>query len=188
MFSTRTRRVQTIPRAAKPEKRHNEVMSSTFSLQLSHVLRTVLNAANLSTVLGLLLAVAGRSHLRGGGNGLVLAEHYRLPLPQRGAFTVGNVVLFPGGTLDELQQRYPEVLTHEAAHAWQYAACLGLPFLPLYALASGWSWLRTGDPASANVFERAANLTRGGYVEHPRTNAGFAQAAAALGLRRTNRG
>lgn len=183
MFSTRTRRVQTIPRVPEPAKRHNEAMSSTFSRQLSHVLRAVLNAINLSTALGLLLAAAGRSRLRGGGSGLVLAEHYRLPLPQRGAFTVGNVVLFPRGTLDELRQHYPEVLTHEAAHAWQYAACLGLPFLPLYTLASGWSWLRTGDAASANFFERAAGLGRGGYVERPRNNAGLTRAAAAIGLR-----
>jgi hypothetical protein len=161
-------------------------MSSRDGLRLSHVARVVLNAANLSTVLGLLLALAGRSTLRGGGNGLVLAEHYRLGIPRRGAFTVGNVVLFPGGTLDELQQHYPEVLTHEAAHAWQYAACVGLPFFPLYAIASGWSWLRTGDAASANFFERAANLARGGYVEHPRTNAGFARVAGAMGLRHTN--
>ncbi len=158
-------------------------MLSASGRRWSQVVRAVLNAANLTTVVGLMIAVAGRSRLRGGGSGLVLAEHYRLGIPRRGAFTIGNVVLFPAGTLDELQQRYPEVLTHEAAHAWQYAVCLGLPFFPLYAIASGWSWLRTGDAASANFFERAAGLSRGGYVEQPRNNAGLTRAAAAIGLR-----
>ena len=39
--------------------------------------------------------------------------------------------------------------------------------LVLYALASAWSWLRTGDPASRNVFERHAGLKEGGYIEKP---------------------
>lgn len=184
MFSTRTRRVQTIPSAQLPVERHNCAMPSTSGRQWGHLMRATLNAANLTTVVGLALAVAGRSRLRRGGNGLLLAEQYRLGIPRRGAFTIGNVVLLPGGSLDDLQQHYPDVLEHEAAHAWQYAACLGLPFFPLYAIASGWSWLRTGDAASANFFERAAGLTRGGYVEQPRNNAGLLRAAAALGLGR----
>ena len=73
----------------------------------------------------------------------------------------------------DLERRQPGTLDHESAHAWQYFACLGLPFLPLYALASGWSWLRTADAASRNPFERGAGLARGGYRERPATNAGF---------------
>ncbi len=135
--------------------------------------RAVLNVLNLTTVFGLLIAVIGRSRLRKGGSGLIIAEHYRLALPRRGAFTIGNVILVPRGTMTRLVQHHPDVLAHEAAHAWQYAACLGLPFLPLYAVASAWSWLRTGDPASANFFERSAGLARGGYIERPTTNAGL---------------
>jgi hypothetical protein len=37
----------------------------------------------------------------------------------------------------------------------------------LYVLASAWSLLRTGDPASRNIFERLAGLADGGYTEHP---------------------
>jgi hypothetical protein len=37
----------------------------------------------------------------------------------------------------------------------------------LYLAAAGWSWLRTGDFASRNVFERRAGLADGGYRERP---------------------
>jgi hypothetical protein len=59
----------------------------------------------------------------------------------------------------------PALLGHEEKHSSQYAWCLGLPFLPLYFLAAGWSQLRTGNPASANFFERQAGLAAGGYVD-----------------------
>jgi len=39
--------------------------------------------------------------------------------------------------------------------------------LPLYGLASCWSLVLTGDPASRNVFERRAGLEDGSYVERP---------------------
>jgi len=58
-------------------------------------------------------------------------------------------------------------MEHEDAHAWQYAYCLGLPFIPLYFMALAWSVLRTGDRASANHFERQADLAKGGYPTHP---------------------
>jgi hypothetical protein len=35
--------------------------------------------------------------------------------------------------------------------------------LPLYGIASAWSWLRTRDYFSRNVFERLAGLDDGGY-------------------------
>ena len=54
---------------------------------------------NLSSVLGLGLALAGRAQLSRGPQALLLAEHYRLPLPKAGAFTIGNVVLVPKRTL-----------------------------------------------------------------------------------------
>ena len=82
----------------------------------------------------------------------------------------------------DLELRHPGTMAHEAAHAWQYFAFLGLPFLPLYALASAWSWLRTGDPASRNPFERGAGLVRGGYSERPVTNLGFKRIGRVVGL------
>lgn len=148
----------------------------------AHWVRAVGNAVNLSTVVGLGLCWAGRAKLHRGPNAILYAEGYRLPVPKASAFTVGNVVLFPGGTAAELESRQPGTLAHEAAHTWQYFGCIGLPFLPLYAVASGWSWLRTGDPASGNWFERGAGLVRGGYVEHPADNAGFRRMGRAVGL------
>ncbi len=154
------------------------------SLSAAHRVRAIGNALNLSTVLGLGLGLAGGARLRRGPDALVLAEGYRLPLPKASAFTVGNVVLVPGGTAEEIELRQPGTIAHEAAHTWQYFGLLGLPFLPLYAVASGWSWLRTGDPASANWFERSAGLVRGGYKEHPVDNAGLRRIGRAVGITR----
>lgn len=147
-----------------------------------HWVRALGNALNLSTALGLLVALAGRSSFRVGPEALVVAEGYRLPLPKAGAFTVGNVVVVPHGLLAGVEARQPGTMAHEARHSWQYFWCLGLPFLPLYAAASGWSWLRRGDPASGNWFERDAGLHRGGYPDHPVSNAGFARIGRALRL------
>ena len=149
-----------------------------------HRVRAVGNAINLSTPLGLLVAVAGRARLRRGPEALLVAEDYRLPLPRAGAFTVGNVVVVPQGRLADIERQQPGTLAHEARHSWQYFWCLGLPFLPLYAVASAWSWLRTGDPWSGNLFERDAGLGRGGYVENAATNQGWRRIGRALGLTR----
>lgn len=128
-------------------------------------LRAGLNWLNLSTLSGLALARCTGCRIEPGQQGLIYALNYRPRLPVAGAFTVGNVIFF--------RKRYsqpdehPCLLAHEAVHATQYALCLGLPFIPLYFLAAGYSWLRTGDPASRNVFERRADLQAGGYTEHP---------------------
>ncbi len=148
-----------------------------------HWIRAAGNALNLSTPLGLLIATSGRATLRWGPDALVVAEGYRLPLPKAGAFTVGNVVVVPHGPLAGVELQHPGTLAHEARHSWQYFWCLGLPFLPLYALASGWSWLRTGDPWSRNGFERDAGLVRGGYVEHAAANQGLRRIGRVLRLR-----
>lgn len=128
-------------------------------------LRSVANWVNLSTPGGLLVARAARCRVVTGDRGLYLALGYRPRLPVAGAFTVGNVVLFRPRFDDPA--RFPELLAHEERHSTQYAICLGLPFLVLYAAAAGYSWWRTGDPASRNVFERGAGLAAGGYIERP---------------------
>ncbi len=123
--------------------------------------RRVANLANLSTPAGLLVGAAGRARFRRGPRGLVLGSGYRLRLPPAAAFTLGNVVLTrrePGW----LEAR-PRLLAHEERHADQYAVCLGIPMLPLYLLASVWSWLRGGDCAVHNPFEKLAGLADGGY-------------------------
>lgn len=127
-------------------------------------IRAIVNAVNGSTAAGLLVAVAGRARLRRGPRGLILAQGYRLPLPPAPAFTVGNVIV-ARYDWDLLNEYRPQLLVHEEKHTTQYAVCGGLFYLPLYLVASAWSWLRTGDVASRNVFERGAGLLDGGYHE-----------------------
>jgi hypothetical protein len=122
--------------------------------------RQIVNVLNLSTLLGLGLARASGATLGRGPDGLVLATRPRRRLLRASAFTVGNVVLVAVDSPGE------ELLRHEARHATQWACCVVL-FLPLYWLASGWSYLRCGDHWSRNVFEQRAGLADGGYVENP---------------------
>ena len=128
-------------------------------------MRQVANVVNLSTPLGLALALAGRGTLRRGPDGLLLAHAVRLPA-RAPAFTVGNVVLL---RLDDAAlARRPRLLVHEARHATQYACCVGPLMLPLYGLAAAWSWLRCRDPSSYNIFEVRAGLEDGGYANRRR--------------------
>lgn len=123
--------------------------------------RQVLNAVNGSTLLGLALGAASRCTFRHGPDGLLLATRSRLPLRGAAALTVGDVILTPRDAAF-LRER-PRLLAHEGRHSWQYAACLGLPLLPLYGLAAAWSYLRGGDVGVHNPFERWAGLEDGGY-------------------------
>lgn len=119
------------------------------------------NAMNLSTPLGLAIAKAGGATIEDGPRGLMLAGGYTWPIPPAKAFTVGNVVVTKESA-DWLRAR-PKLLGHEEKHTWQYFLCLGLPMLPLYFLAAGWSYVRGGDPAVHNAFEVHAGLEAGGY-------------------------
>jgi hypothetical protein len=134
-------------------------------------LRQLANVLNFATLLGLLLARLAATETVGGPRGLVIATGYRWRLPFAQAFTVGNVVLFRAGPEEALASTV--LLGHEERHCSQYA-CLGLPFLPLYFIAAGWSRLRTGNPGSANVFERLAGLEAGGYVDTDKRGTGNA--------------
>ena len=129
-------------------------------------LKWAANWLNGSTALGFAIARVGRARISPGPRGLYLADGYRLGFPIAGAFTVGNVVLSTGDWA-QLQLGQPRLIEHEERHSWQYVVCGGLPFLPLYAGALAWSWLRTGDFSSRNVFERNAGLAIGGYHERP---------------------
>lgn len=135
-------------------------------------LRQMANVLNATTLLGLVLAKCARTAIQQGPRGLLVASGYRWPLPFARAFTVGNVVLFRAGPSEALAN--PALLGHEERHSTQYAWCLGLPFLPLYFVAAGWSQLRTGNPASGNVFERLAGLEAGGYVDIDKRGTGKA--------------
>lgn len=139
--------------------------------------RHILNWINLSTPLGLAVARAGGADVRRGPDLLYLADHYRWAFPTGSAFTVGDVII-SRHDLRELVGRRPHLIEHEAAHSKQWMACLGLPFLPLYAVSMGWSWLRTGDRAARSFFERQADLAKGGYQDVPVRPIGPAVGAA----------
>ena len=125
------------------------------------LLRAVLNVANLSTPLGVLVAVLLGGRVQRGPYALLLAHGGGLRRLPRPAVTLGSVVLLRHPTV--LAGR-PRLLRHEARHVTQYACCLGLPMLVLYGLAAAWSYVRSGDPASRNLFETRAGLADGGYA------------------------
>lgn len=129
-------------------------------------LRAVGNLVNLSTLFGLLIAAIGRVRLRRGPGGLLLGEGYRFRFPVASAFTVGNVIITDATWAQRLQEN-PTLLRHEERHTWQYLCCIGFPFYVLYGIFTGWSWLRTGDRAARNWFERLADLADGGYTDYP---------------------
>jgi hypothetical protein len=126
-------------------------------------LKLVGNVVNLSTLAGVLVGLIGRARFSRGPRGLIFATRYKLGFPIANAFTMGNTVLTKNDRA-WLDSR-PALVKHEERHSWQYLCLVGLPLLPLYVVAAGWSWLRTGDVASRNPFERLAGLVDGGYVE-----------------------
>lgn len=132
-------------------------------MDLSRRLRNLANVVNLSTPLGLVLGRLGGGAFQRHGS-LLVAEKVRLPLLNASAVTVGDVVLVLGRTLPEAEHGIPRLMEHEEEHAWQWAYCLGLPFIGFYVVAMAWSTLRHGDRATGNVFERQAGLASGGYV------------------------
>ncbi|MCU0264345.1 MAG: hypothetical protein MUF09_11885 [Candidatus Nanopelagicales bacterium] len=137
----------------------------------AHRVRAIVNWVNLSTPSGLVLARVAAGRPRRARNGMWLVHGYRLPIPPAPAFTVGSVVLLraglPGAGRDPVGAVPRQLLDHEERHVTQYAWCGGV-LMPIgYVAAAGWSWLRTGDFASRNVFERRAGLADGGYRERP---------------------
>jgi len=130
--------------------------------------RRVANLVNLSTPLGLALAVTGRATLARGPHGTIIAYGYRskVPAPRAPAVTVGDVVLL---RLDaDALARRPHLLDHETRHCTQWAWFLGvIGFIPAYLIGSVWSWWRVRDFAVANPFEVHAGLVAGGYRSAP---------------------
>ncbi len=144
-------------------------------------LRLVVNLLNLSTLLGLLVALVGGARLSRGPRGLLLATSYRLAFPRNPAMTVGNVIISKYDAADLVARQ--RLLNHEERHSWQWMLCLGLPMLPLYLLASAYSWVRGGDVGVHNIFERAAGLADGGYPTLSRRERDRQRERAATGSR-----
>ena len=94
----------------------------------------------------------------------MVATDYRLGFPIARAFTVGSVII------TRHDRRWLTIVRNcsrtRSATPGSTSPASGLPFLPLYAAAMGWSKLRTGDRASGNIFERRAGLEAGGYLPH----------------------
>jgi hypothetical protein len=131
---------------------------------MRHRVKAAVNYVNLSTPLGLLIAVIGARRVGRGPRGLLIARGYRLPIPPAPAFTVGNVILLRLD--DDGLARRPTLLAHEERHTAQYAWSLGPVMILLYVLASGVSWALSGCPACYNPYERLAGLGDGGYDRH----------------------
>jgi hypothetical protein len=123
--------------------------------------RQVVNWVNLSTPLGLLVAVVGRAAIARSESGTFLAMGYRWRFPIANAFTVGNVIVTQHDAT--WCSDHPAVLRHEERHCTQYAFCLGPVMVLLYVLFAAISWALSGSFASYNPFERLANLADGGY-------------------------
>jgi len=140
-------------------------------MRATHRVRSVVNWVNLSTPAGMALARVGASRPRRARNGIWLVHDYRLAAPPAPAFTLGSVVFLraglPGPGRDPVGVVPRRLLDHEERHVTQYAWCGGVAMPVLYVAAAGWSWLRTGDFASRNPFERHAGLVDGGYQERP---------------------
>jgi hypothetical protein len=140
-------------------------------MRAGHRVRSAANWVNLSTPAGLLVARVGAGVPRRARNGMWLVHDYRLPVPPAPAFTLGSVVFLraglPGVGRDPVGAVSRQVLDHEERHVTQYAWCGGVLMPVAYCAAAGWSWLRTGDFASRNTFERRAGLAEGGYRERP---------------------
>lgn len=155
-------------------------------MDAGHRVRSLTNWVNLSTPAGLLLAGLGAGLPRRSRNGMWLVHGYRLSVPPAPAFTLGSVVFLRAGLTgaghDPVGSVPRRLLDHEERHVTQYALCGGVVMPLVYVAAAGWSWLRTGDFASRNPFERHAGLADGGYAERPARP--VSSLAAALGTRR----
>ena len=140
--------------------------TNTGTATSGHRLRRTLNLVNGTTAAGIFVARAGGLRLRRGPGGILLAGGWNHRLPHAAAFTLGNVVIYRSRVSAAFEQSPTQqaspLLRHEARHSSQYAL-LGLTFLPLYFAAAGISQLRSGDPASSNIFEILAGLDDGGY-------------------------
>lgn len=128
--------------------------------------RAAVNWVNLMTPLGLLVARVGGATRHRGPNGLVIYAGYRRGFPIAGAFTLGNVITTKHGPEYLLAAEKAELLGHESVHSIQ-SAVLGPLFLPLYLVASGYSWAVSAEIGGHNLFEVWAGLERGNYTRGP---------------------
>jgi len=130
------------------------------------VARTVLTAANGTTLVGLGIALLTGARVRRGRGGILIAEGYRPKVPPATCFTIGSVIITRRTAEWLLDEGRANLLAHESRHAGQYAV-LGPLFWPAYWAACGYSWTMTGTYGTRNAFERHAGLAHGGYPIAP---------------------
>ena len=167
-------RLERPPMASLPEYARRPGPEPT--VRAAYRARQVVNALNLSTLLGLALATGERRRLSAAPTGWCSPRGVRVGSARApSAFTVGNVVL--------LAHRGPDARAC-CAHEAQARHAVGVlrAAVPAAVLARGGLVVpRTGDHFSRNVFERRAGLLDGGYVERTRRCARDACAAATAG-------
>ena len=130
------------------------------------VARTVLTAANGTTLVGLGIALLTGARIRRGRGGILIAEGYGRRVPPATCFTIGSVIITRRTAEWLLDEDRADLLAHESRHAGQYAV-LGPLFWPAYWAACGYSWTMTGTYGTRNAFERHAGLEHGGYRAAP---------------------
>ncbi|MEJ3743355.1 hypothetical protein WEI85_08720 [Actinomycetes bacterium KLBMP 9797] len=128
--------------------------------------RTALTWVNGTSLAGIAICAIARIRPVRAPGGVLIAPGYRLRVPRQSCFTVGTVVFTRRTAEWLLAPERAELFGHETRHVGQYAV-LGPLFWPLYAAASGWSYLLTRSYGYRNAFERHAGLAAGGYRERP---------------------
>jgi RHS repeat-associated protein len=123
------------------------------------------NLHNGTTANGAYVAKSLKAHCRENRDSFWVCTHASRN-PAGGGTTFGSVYV----TADKAVSG--TLLGHEEKHAPQYAAT-GRAYFELYAIATAWSWLSTGNGACQNVFEESAGLTAGRYYECASINRQF---------------
>ena len=133
-------------------------------------LRQLINVLTGVTIFGLLVGFISRGKPQWNSEyGLLVFFDCKIPWKYASAMTFGDVVVVitPPRRWANFEEMPPGLLRHEMKHAEQYGFVLGFPYFPLYWLACGYSWLKSGDHWSFNIFEAKAGHEAGGYQKRP---------------------
>jgi hypothetical protein len=133
-------------------------------------IRHFINAVTGVTLFGIIVGFfSGGKPQWNSEYGLLVFFDCKIPWRAASAMTFGDVMvcLTPPRRWASFEDMPPGLLLHEMKHAQQYNYTLGFPYFPLYWLACAYSWLKSGDYWSYNVFESRAGHSDGGYQKRP---------------------